>query len=480
MANLITPDRSVASTNHYAKLLLICLQPRWGVCWSVFFLLLNGTALKAATNNDIAPIPQNFISPSELISHKQQIAEIQDIFLQPNSNIQSNSPQLYYQIKPQILIAAPDNFTPRLRSQEVPLNLIAAPDNLVPNQQVQPPAQSAPTPSPAPPAQLAPTPASTPTPTTPPLPTVQPPASLPEANPSATIQNAVLPSFSLDNLQINFRNDVDKFGRENRFIEPTAQFRLSNGNIVQLKTGFNYFKYPGLEDVSNIPLTLGYQTKINQVTLQAGVGVDVFNRLPTAINFNTKVDVPVGNNITLSGVVEQGLYKFNAETLENQIRTWRYGPNLYWQIDRNTSLFSLLRLGNYNDGNFEQQSFSRLERKFGPFSIAANLFNWSYNEDYSEKSGYFSPPDFLVFTGEVALESEIFDFLRCRVAASLGQQRLRGEFSNANSYEGRCTGKISQNIDADFGYVFSNVQNQETGNSQYNNQSFTGVLRFKF
>ncbi len=35
-------------------------------------------------------------------------------------------------------------------------------------------------------------------------------------------------------------------------------------------------------------------------------------------------------------------------------------------------------------------------------------------------------------------------------------------------------------VDADFGYVYSNVQNQETGNSAYNNQSFTGVLRVKF
>ncbi|HEY9695186.1 MAG TPA: hypothetical protein V6D15_23535 [Oculatellaceae cyanobacterium] len=455
MATLSTPDISMASANRHTKLLLVCLQPRWGVCWSVLFFILNVAGLKAATNKTIAPIAENYISPSQLITQEQQIVEKKDIFLESDSNLKSNSAQLYYQLKPEtFLIAAPDNFTPRLRSQDVPP---------VPNQQVQTPATS-----------------TAPTPTTPPLPAVQPPASLPEANPTATTQNTASPSLTLDNLQINFRNDVDNFDRENRFIEPTAQFRLSNGNIVQLKTGFNYFKDPDVEDVSNIPLTVGYQTKINQVTVQAGVGVDIFNRLPTAINFNSKVDVPVGNNITLSGVLEQGPYKFNAETLDNQIRTWRYGPNLYWQIDRNTSLFSLLRLGNYNDGNFEQQSFSRLERKFGPFSIAANLFNWSYNQDYQEKSGYFSPPDFLVFTGEVALESEIFDFLRCRVAASLGQQRLRGEFNNANSYEGRCTGKISQNVDADFGYVYSNVQNQETGNSEYNNQSFTGVLRVKF
>jgi hypothetical protein len=153
---------------------------------------------------------------------------------------------------------------------------------------------------------------------------------------------------------------------------------------------------------------------------------------------------------------------------------------LYWQIDPKTYLFSLLRLGNYNDGNFEQQSFTRLERKVGEFFVAANLFNWSYTNDVQETSGYFSPPDFIVYTGEVGWEGPIFDFLRCRVTASLGQQRLNGNFDNANNYEGRCTTKISPTVDADFGYTFSNVQNRQTGGSAYNNQSFTGVLRVKF
>ncbi len=464
MATLIKPDIFVTSANRYAKLLLVCLQQQWGVCWSVFFLILNGTGLKAATNNNIEPIAENPTLPSKLIfqEQKQQIKPNESLSSQSDSNLQSHSAQRYYHLKPEILIASPDNFTPRLRSPEVPPNIINAPNNLVPNQQLQPPSPSSP-------------PASTPTPTSP-FPAVQ----IPEANPPANTQKTVSSTLALDNLQINFRNELDNSNRENRFIEPTAQFKLSNSNIIQLKTGFNYFKYPGVEDVSNIPLTLGYQTKINQVTLQTGVGIDIFNRLPTTINFNTKVDVPVSNNITLSGVLEQGAYKFTAETLENQIKTWRYGPNLYWQIDRNTSLFSLLRLGNYNDGNFEEQSFSRLERKLGSFSIAANLFNWSYTQDYQEKSGYFSPPDFLVATGELALEREVFDFLRCRVAASLGKQRIRGEFNDANSYEGRCTGKISPDIDADLGYVYSNVQNGKTGDSQYHNQSVTGVLRVKF
>src|SRR5688572_26223519 len=140
MASLITPDISMASANLHTKLLLVYLQPRWGVCWSIFFFILSGTGLKAATKNNIVPIAENPVLSSQLISQQQQIAEKEGRFLQSETNLQSNSAQLYYKLKPEsFLIAAPDNFSPRLRYQEVPRNLSAAPDNLVPNQQVQSP-----------------------------------------------------------------------------------------------------------------------------------------------------------------------------------------------------------------------------------------------------------------------------------------------------------------------------------------------------
>ncbi|WP_225894255.1 hypothetical protein [Atlanticothrix silvestris] len=162
------------------------------------------------------------------------------------------------------------------------------------------------------------------------------------------------------------------------------------------------------------------------------------------------------------------------------VTAWRFGPDLYWQIDRDTSLFSSLRLGNYSDRNFEIQSFSRLERKFGQFSVAANLFNWSYDRNLERTSGYFSPPDFLVYNAEVAWEGQVFDFLRCRLSANLGQQRLNGEFDYANTYQSRCTAKFSPSIEADLGYSLSNVRNQDTGGTAYGGNSLTGQLRVKF
>ncbi|MBD1832052.1 hypothetical protein H6F61_04955 [Cyanobacteria bacterium FACHB-472] len=430
----------------FVKLIWGCLQPQWILILSLGIWTLGVDKLQAVTENSASPqqvTTENSISlpvlengnlPPKVTEAIISVTGRENLHLPPDSSVDGSSLELHDKLKsldtPPFLMAAPQNFNPELR-----------------------------TPPPPPPSP-------------PPPPEVTSPSESSEPEPPVGV---------IENIQIDFRNDTDNFGQRNQFIEPTAQFRLMNGNIIRLKTGFNSFEQKGVESITNIPIQVGWEGKIDQLTVQTAVGVDLFNRLPTALNFNTKVDVPIGQNVTLSGAVEQGPYKFNAQTLENQITAWRYGPNLYWQIDRNTSLFSLLRFGSYNDGNFEQQSFSRLERKFGQFSVAANLFNWSYTRDREQQSGYFSPSDFLVYNAELAWEGDVFDFLSCRLAATLGQQRLRGKFDNANTYQARCTAKLSPNLEADLGYAFSNVQNREAGaGSSYNNNSLTGQLRVKF
>ncbi|HEY9673170.1 MAG TPA: hypothetical protein V6D11_17130 [Waterburya sp.] len=317
-----------------------------------------------------------------------------------------------------------------------------------------------------------------------------PPQPLAQPTPPSASTESVTPAVKLESLTTNFRRDSDNFNQTNQFIEETAQFRLRNGNRFRFKTGINYFEQRDFESVTNIPLQVEWEGKIDKVTVAVGGGVDVFDHLPTALDFNARVEAPIGikvspsgqlqSGVVVSAVVEQGPYKFNAQTLNNQITAWRFGPNLYWQIDPNTSLYSSLRLGSYNDGNFEQQSFSRVEHKFGQFFVAANLFNWNYRRDVEKTTGYFSPPDFLVYNGEVGWEGNVFERLRCRLAATLGQQRLQGEWDIANSYQARCTAKLSPSLEADFGYAYTNVQNRQTERSGYNNQSFTGQLRVKF
>ncbi|MDJ0733150.1 MAG: hypothetical protein QNJ47_03540 [Nostocaceae cyanobacterium] len=342
---------------------------------------------------------------------------------------------------------------------EVDSFLIAAPENLNPGLKLPPPPEPKPKPKPKP--------------------------------KEPTESNKKLPpSLVLESLTPNFSFSEDKFGQSNLFIEETAVFRLPNGNKVKFKTGFNSFKQEEIDTINNIPLQFGWEGKIDKVNLAINGGVDIFNRLPIVPNFSFKAEYPIFANVNsdgklksllvATGVVEHAPYKFNAETLDNQIKFWRIRPSVYWQIDPQTSFFSLGQFGFFNDGNQEFQSFSRLERKLGQFSVATNLFTWSFQQNLGEDSGYFSPPDFLVYNAEIAWQGNIFKFLKCRLSANFGKQRLRGTWDNANSYQALCTSQFSSNVELDLGYSFSNIRARDTRDSSYNNQSLTGQLRINF
>lgn len=319
-----------------------------------------------------------------------------------------------------------------------------------------------------------------------------PPVPPPEAPqpPVAPPTQSTFPSLVIENFKLDFRDDRDNFKQHNQFIEPTAQFRLPNGQRLRFKTGFDSFQKPGYEPVINIPFQFGWQGNIGKYTLGVDAGVDLFDHLPAALNFNANFDAPVYVNLTpenklksglfVSGLFEHGPYKANAQSLDRLITSSRLGPNIFWQIDPRTSFFSLYRWGFYNDGNYEQQSFSRLERKFGSFFVAANLFSWSYKRDREKLNGYFSPPDFLNYNGEIGWEGNIFRFLRCRFTGNFGRQRLSGKYDPGNTYQGRCTAIISPKVEADFGYAYSNIRNLNTGSSAYNSRTFTGQVRVRF
>ncbi|MEH2285831.1 hypothetical protein [Nostoc sp.] len=437
MVYIFRPYLFVSRYSLYTVFLLGCLQIQLGVICSVGIWILLAAKLQAAQAH------QTWKSPLGLT---EQVTTVN-----PESAEQYSKPLPYRFKSTPIFLAAPENFNPDLR--------LPPPLPKLPQQNSSPP------------------------------PLLEPPQQ--NSSPPTTSTKPKTPDVVLESIDTDYRYETDNFGQTNFFLEPTVQFRLRNGNKIFLKTGFNFFEQRGVESVTNFPLQVGWQGKIGQATLQTAVGVDVFNRLPTAINLNAKVEAAISRPrvsssgrllsvVVLSGNLEQGPYKSNARTLDNQITAWRFGPDLYWQIDRDTSLFSSLRLGSYNDGNSDVQSFSRLERKFGQFSLATNLFTWSYDRDLERRSGYFSPPDFLVYNGEVAWEGDITNFLRCRLAANLGRQRLKGEFDNANTYQTRCTVKLSPSIEADLGYSFSNVRNQETGTSAYSGNSLTGQLRIRF
>ncbi|MBD2326573.1 hypothetical protein [Alkalinema sp. FACHB-956] len=296
------------------------------------------------------------------------------------------------------------------------------------------------------------------------------------SQPSSPKNAAIVP----ESLTTNFRRDRDNFGQENLFLETTPQFKLPNGDLLNLTTGVNLFKESDRDTLINVPLRVGWETRINSVKLRPEVGLDFFDRLPIAPNLKLNVETPISPSATLSGLISYGPYKFNATTLENQISAVHLSPSLFWQVEKDTQFFGMYRLGQYSDGNTEHQLIGRLEHRIGQFSIAANVFLWSFNNNVAETSGYFSPPDFLVYNGELAWEGKPFDFLRCRLSTTLGEQRLKGSFSNANTYEARCTAILSPQIEADLGYALSNVQNRSPDTEPFQNQSLSGQLRVKF
>jgi hypothetical protein len=307
-------------------------------------------------------------------------------------------------------------------------------------------------------------------------PPASPPPALPPDSPAAFDPNA--PLWQIETLTVDFRDDLNNFGRGNRIVEPTVTGRLPNGDRVSFSTGFNTFTQPAVDQVFNVPVRAAWTRRMGDFTTTLGAGVDIFNRLPLALNFTANTSVPIGSSATLSLNLDQGPYKFNATTLQNQITAWRYGPNLFWQITPDTSLFSQLRLGHFNDGNWEQQSFSRLEHRLGDFTLAANLFNWRFGRDVEATSGYFSPPDFLVANAELAWRGQLFEDVTCRAAATLGPQRLIGQWSFTYGYEAICTAQFNQ-VALDLGYAFSNVAAGTEG-SEYSNRTLRGQVRAQF
>ncbi|MEM9216327.1 MAG: hypothetical protein AAGD25_18515 [Cyanobacteria bacterium P01_F01_bin.150] len=289
-----------------------------------------------------------------------------------------------------------------------------------------------------------------------------------------------LSDFSASDLDLDYQQNFDNFGGFEYGLQPTLNFENSRGDRIGLTTGVEIFDQATTLQVTNVPLEVSWHHKIGQSSIDVSAGIDFFDRLSMAPRLSAGGSTPIFKGVTLSGVIEYGPYKFNAQTLENEIRALRLGPNLFWQIAPNTTLFSLMRVGTYNDGNTEQQSFSRLEQRIGPFGVAANLFNWVYRDNKEMSSGYFSPQDFLVYSGEIFWADTLFNALDCRASASLGRQRLGGSWTSGYSYGGQCSLPITKDIVLDVDYAFSNVRDQMTGGSAFNSNALTSKLRIDF
>lgn len=353
----------------------------------------------------------------------------------------------------------------------------------------QSPTESIPPPSPgAPPSTTSPE-----SPSAPGVPpdqnkTPPPPTSTPPVPPQAPVAAGV---FVPDSLQNDFSFQSDNYGLHIYGFEPTMRFRLRNGNRISFKTGFTRLdNQTGFKAVTIYPFRLGWEGNItDRVTLRTGATAYVFDRLPTAMGADAGLTIRVAPNLLIGATVERTPMKYAPSVLERPQKTTftSYGPNIYWQINRYTSLASFFNFLEFNDGNTAQLSYTKLKRDIGQFSVAANLVTDSFARDASLTSGYFSPPDYLIYNAEVGWQGNLTKYLNLRLQFNYGQQRLQGEFSKALYYEAQLTANLGPDVDAFIKYSYGELdqityfrQRGATNNSLYNQTLVTGQLRFRF
>jgi hypothetical protein len=329
-------------------------------------------------------------------------------------------------------------------------------------------------------------PSSSPTPNQPP----EPDPSQPRIQDYRSV-DPPMPNILWESVGVDVRNSVGSDDKHKRVVEPFAQFHLRNGDQIKLTSGWNFFDQAGIESINNYPLRLSWQRKIDEARIQVGAGVDFFDDLPAVPNFTTKFDLPIGTQFDGQGRLSQGLilataidygaYKFSAKSLQSRVTATQIKPSLYWQISPSANFYGHYQFGIYNDGNYEQQVFSRLQQKLGPkFYIAANLFSWSYFKDEERTNGYFSPPDFLTYTGEVGWEGNVVrDQLKCRLSVAIGRQRNLGNYAAANTYNARCDARLSPDLALEVGYSLSNIRDRSSPDD-FQTQELSGQLKYRF
>ncbi len=254
---------------------------------------------------------------------------------------------------------------------------------------------------------------------------------------------------------------------------PGSDFRQTLG------LGFGNFEQTGISPLQNYELDVGLEIRRGDVDLRGSVGVDVFSRVSPSLRLNTGVDYQVTPNLNVSADFSYGAYKDNAASLENQISASRLTPSLYWQIDPTTDLLLSYTLGFYSDGNTENQALLYLSREFGSFYLAGLLLYWGYADDFG--NGYFAPPDYFLYYGEVGLKERLTESIECRVSVGLGRQQYEDVSEQTYSLQTGCGIVLLPNVQVDLGYSLSNNARLSSGSGNGSTQQvLQGSVNYTF
>jgi hypothetical protein len=280
------------------------------------------------------------------------------------------------------------------------------------------------------------------------------------------------------NLLTNFKNSWNSAGQSNQTLDQSIEFGLANQDKIIVSTGYYSFDRPGSLRYTNVPLHVNWATTINSLKIVPGFGLDFVSISAPLPSFDLKLEYPINSGLTIAGFVESGIDTSNANTIGNQVSKWQFGPSLSWKLDPETNFSTALTLGNYDDGNSSQQWVSKIERQMGQFHIGANLSMLGFAQESDR--GYFTPPDFIVYGGEIGWKGDVFDFLKCGAAISIGRQRVNDVGTDAASYEAKCNAKISDFAAVGIGYSYSNLRNQINRANSSTSEALTTQLSIKF
>jgi tetratricopeptide (TPR) repeat protein len=257
-----------------------------------------------------------------------------------------------------------------------------------------------------------------------------------------------------------------------------VRFRIDDGPTRQsVRVSYTTFTQQNLETLGNTTLEVGIEGRVNALNLSGTLGVDRFSRLPAIPRLGFSLSTPLATNLTFTGNLRYGAYRENVATLENQITAFQVEPTLYWQIDPKTSLFLFYKTGFYSDGNLEHQASLSLDRQFGNFFASAFVFYWSFAND--PQTGYFAPPNFMLYSGELGWRGNLTEQLDCRLSASIESQVFADTSEGVNTYRASCGLAASPTLSFNFGYQYSTNAVFNAGNSSAS-QKIQGRLNFIF
>jgi tetratricopeptide (TPR) repeat protein len=269
-------------------------------------------------------------------------------------------------------------------------------------------------------------------------------------------------------------------GEASQSVQQTVQFPIANTDLrstVRLEVA--NFEQSGFESRQNYLVEVGGEGRLESVTLRAALGADFFNQGEPSARLHATAELPIAPDLMLGTHLRYAADKTNVQTLENQITAAHLEPTLYWQLDRLTTLYLAYALGLYSDGNTEHQSLLELRREWGDFYLAGTLLYWSYAND--PQNGYFAPPDYFLYRGEVGWKRQLFQPLTCQLAAALGQQQY--ETTNENNYrlQAGCTVDFSPALQVELNYRLTNNDRlQASGDALSTQQTIQGRLQYSF